>query len=143
MEPTYFFHVTPATRTAKIRREGLRTGRRSQWRTPLGAKQGDRSCIYLISDYSQAVRWAARMEWDLENAPIDIIKVRVDSAVEPDDHWENQMYENSWFKTRENVPKENIVNVRRLTLDMRKGVVNGGKIAEPDLEDEGSAPPSP
>lgn len=141
-EGTFHYHVTTESRLKAIRREGLRTGRRAQWRDRSGRPQGDRGAIFVISDFGQAARWALKMEWDHGlKGKIRILKLRGVGELAPDDHWQSGLYGHTWFKTRVPVPAEAIVAVYEITPEMTRQVVADGTADEP--ADASSETPRP
>lgn len=128
----FHFHVTTEARLKAIRREGLRTGRRAQWRDRAGRGQGDRGAIYVISEFGQAARWAAKMEWDHGlQGKIRILKLKDVAGLVPDGHWQSGLYGHTWFNTSAEIPPEAIVAVYELTPDMRREIVATGTADEP------------
>lgn len=136
-----FYHVTTNTRLKSIMATGLQpTGHHRRWKNTFGRALGDRGYLYLISDFSQAVRWAAKQDYYyraegkatkviilvLHNVPLD--------TIERDPNIEGQMAGNTWFRTRDAVPPADIVRVIPLTPEMIKQVVNGGTVEMPSEE---------
>lgn len=141
----YFYHVTTSNRVKSIMKHGLETGRHRRWRNAFGAMQGERGYVYLISDYTQAVRFAAKQSWDYRNSKMEpvilqLANVPTDALVK-DDHIDGQLYyRNTWYKLQAPIPPEDIVRVIPFTPEMRKQVVDGREAEEPgDTPDESGA----
>ncbi len=134
-----FFHVTTPVRTKKILQSGIEPGHNRRWkgmyhRRPLG----DRGYVYLISDFSSAVRWAAKVQWELSkkdrDQPVDILCIsNLDPAsIEPDPNPEGQLsHGGTWFQMKGTIDRENVVWVVPLTPELIKQAVNGGTVGLP------------
>ena len=134
-----YFHVTTPRRVKKILQTGIEPNHNRRWNNLHGAKLGQRGFIYLISDFTAAVRWAANVQYkegqsDRDHTPIDIICVRnVDPAsLEPDPNLQGQLdYRGTWFRMKGTIGPENIVRIIPLTPELIKQVVNGGTASIP------------
>jgi hypothetical protein len=131
-----FFHVTTKHRLRSIEANGIVPNRNRRWKTAFGQALGERGKIYLMSDFTSAVRWAYKMQWEhfqgKKNAPSKspyiILKVRENPAeLEPDPHPENGLYGNSWFQKSGSIDPSNIVKVIPLTSDLTRQVATTGK----------------
>jgi hypothetical protein len=122
-----FFHVTFRTRTPKILQQGVVSGKRRNWNNAFGNKLGEKK-VYVFSDFTMAVRWAHKMEYEFEK-PTDILIVKVGETTS-DDHIEAQMNGKTWFKT-DDIPPENIVRVIPLTRELIKQVAQTGSAEIP------------
>lgn len=135
-----FFHVTTPRRVKKILQTGIEPNHQRRWNNYTGKKLGDRGFVYLISDFTAAVRWAAKVQWEMgkggerDKTPIDILCVRnIDpTSLEPDTNLEGQLnYPGKWFQMKGTIGPENIVRIISLTPELIKQVVNGGTASIP------------
>lgn len=144
----YFYHVTTNNRVKSIMKHGLETGRHRRWHNAFGAAlQGERGFVYLISDYTQAVRFAAKQSWDYRNSKMEPVILQVTNvpaeALVKDEHIDGQLYyRNTWYKLKAPIPPEDIVRVIPFTPEMMKQVVNDQKAEEP-VDAESAEPPVP
>ena len=133
-----YFHVTTQRRVKSIMATGIEPGHNRRWKDQRNTKIGDRKKIYLISDFSQAVRWAAHMEWefardkDSDKSEIVIVCVRHPPGLEADPHPQGQLsYGGSWYQSDSPVPVQDIVQVIPLTLEWKRQAVAGTLGAQP------------
>lgn len=129
-----YFHVTTKQRLKSIQQNGIEPNHNRRWKTGFGKTLGDRGNIYLMSDFTAAVRWAHKQEWEHFNgkvpdpSPYIIICVREDpKTLEPDPHPENGLYGHSWFQKKGSIAPQDIMKVIPLTRALIKQVVNGGQ----------------
>ena len=129
-----FYHVTTNNRVKSIMADGLEPGRHRRWKNSFGATLGDRGFIYLISNFTEAVRFAARQDYQhritkkaaktvilcIQNVPTDKLVL--------DDHIESQFAGNTWFKLPDVIPPHDIVRVIPLSPELTKQLVNGGTV---------------
>lgn len=108
---------------------GLEPGRHRRWKNSFGKTLGDRGFIYLISNPREAVRFAARQDYQhrvakkkLKTVILCLQNVPNDKLVQ-DDHIESQMAGNTWYKLPAIIPPSDIVQVISLTPEMVKKVV--------------------
>lgn len=144
----YFYHVTTSNRVKSIMKLGLETGRHRRWRNAFGAMQGERGYVYLISDYAQAVRFAAKQSWDYRDSKmkpviLQLQNIPVESLVK-DDHIDGGLYYgNTWYKLPAPIPPQDIVRVIPFTPEMMKQAVRANQaddvIPEPVDSSEGTA----
>lgn len=127
----HYYHVTPSSRVPKILSNGIESGHKAQWNNAFGKKLGDRNKVYMFSDFTMAVRWAHKMQFDMKK-PISILVIDSPPGnIKNDNHVEAQMNGNSWYTTDETIPPSCIKNVYPLTLEMTRAVVKDGKINPP------------
>lgn len=113
----FYWHVTSVDRVAKIRREGLRTGRKRRWSNHFGARLGNG--IYFTSLFHSAIGWGAKMQYDFGlDGKIVLLKVTEPQGLVPDDDLASQMAGNTHWRTSVDVPPEHIVRVVPLTLPL-------------------------
>jgi hypothetical protein len=136
-----YYHVTTTRRLKSIKNNGIEPGHNRRWKTQFGVKLGQRGNIYLMSDFSAAVRWACKQEWEEYQgkpptpSPYIIVCVRENPKnVEPDPHWENGLYGHSWFQKAGSVPPEDITKIIPLTPELKKQVVNMNTATPPVTE---------
>jgi hypothetical protein len=144
MSDKLFFHVTTKRRINSIMQQGIEpTGRHRRWKNAVGGTLGNRGYIYLMSDFTAAVKWAAKMDYDLNPQRTDgkrsqhvvILCLRnvPEDQLEPDPNVEGQMQSpGKWFQMKGTIGPENIVKVIPLTDEMVKQAVyianHGGTI---------------
>jgi hypothetical protein len=115
---TTYYHVTPHSRTPKILKEGLVTGKPRMWKNQLGKSIGEKNRIYLFSDLDSAIQFAFRYQWDTKK-PADILRIEVDIPdLETDPHVESQMNGGKWKMTSQSIPPDKIKEVIPLTQEM-------------------------
>lgn len=140
-----FFHVTTQDRMKSIMASGLQppkaSRRHRRWRNSFGGLLGERDYIYLISDFTEAVRFAARMDYqhrvnNRSNAKIVILvlnNVPTEGLVR-DDHIDGQLAGHTWYKSPANIPPQDIVRVIPLTLELKKQAIVGSNAQLPPEE---------
>jgi len=125
--PGIFYHVTFKSRLKSILKNGITSGHKRNWNNAFGAKLGKNDQVYIFTDFTSAVRWAARMEWDFEK-DIVIIRLRFDGDHSRDDHWEN---DGTWWSTSSHISPDQIIDVIPLVLTMKQEVAQTGKATPP------------
>ena len=146
-----FFHVTTDTRLKSIMMQGLEPGHHRRWKNVFGAHLGDRGYVYLISDFTEAVRFAARQDYyykvDKKKTKSVILVVQnvPPDALERDPNIEGQFAGHSWYRVGATIPPQDIVRVIPLTPELSKQAVVDSTAAMPP--EAGSpanpTPPSP
>lgn len=135
-----FYHVTTNTRLKAIMVSGIEPGHHRRWKNTMGGKLGDRGYIYLISDLSHAIRWAAKQDYlyrmDGKQTKTLILVVRnvPTKGLERDPNIEGQIAGHSWYRIKAVIPPSDIVRVIPLTPEMIQQVVNGGTAEMPPEE---------
>jgi hypothetical protein len=137
-----FYHVTTDNRLKSIMRTGLdATGRHRRWHNEIGGILGERGFVYLISDFTQAVRFAAKFAYHLTIAKkkmkaviLVLQNVPTDKLVR-DDNIEGQLAGHSWYKLPANISPEDIARVIPLTPELTKQAIHGSTAVEPETED--------
>lgn len=137
-----FYHVTTKNRVRSIMATGLEPRRHRRWRNQLGGMLGERGYIYLISDFTEAVRFAARQDYHhrvnkskMETVILMLQNVPTEGLVR-DDHIEGQLAGHTWFKSPATIPPQDIVKVIPLTEQLIKQAINGGTAKQPPDETE-------
>lgn len=135
-----FFHVTTKNRVKSIMTTGLEPRRHRRWRNQLGGMLGERGFIYLISDFTEAVRFAARQDYQhrvnkskMETVILELQNVPTEGLVR-DDHIEGQLAGHTWFKSPATIPPQDIVRVIPLTEDLSKQAIHGSTAEVPPDE---------
>jgi hypothetical protein len=124
-----FYHVTTNTRLKAIQATGLEPGHHRRWKNAFGGHLGDRGFIYLISDYAQAVRWAAKQDYEFRTdgkatkVVILVLNNVPTEGLERDSNIEGQLSGHTWYRSRATIPPADIVRVIPLTDDMIKQLV--------------------
>ena len=132
-----FYHVTTKNRLKSIMATGLEPRRHRRWRNALGGMLGERGFIYLISDFKQALVFAARQDYQhrvqkskMETVILVLRNVPTEGLVR-DDHIEGQLAGHTWFKSPATIPPQDIVRVIPLTEDLAKQAVIDVPAQEP------------
>jgi hypothetical protein len=127
-----YYHVTTKARLRSIQELGIEPNRNRRWRTGKGMQLGERGNIYLISDFTAAVRWGHKLQWEHFNgkipakSPYVIICVRENpKTLEPDPHPENGLYDHTWFQKAGSIEPKDIMKIIPLTADLVKQVTHG------------------
>jgi hypothetical protein len=125
-----FFHVTTKQRLKSIQENGIEPNHKRKWKTGFGNILGERGYIYLISDFSAAVRWAYKKQWEHfkgkqpEKSPYIILCVRENPKnLQPDPHPENGLYGDTWFQKKGSIAPEDIMKVIPLTASLINQIV--------------------
>lgn len=128
-----FFHVTTKARVNSIMQHGIVSqGHHRRWKNMFGSQLGKRGYVYLFSDYTAAVKWAAKMDYDLSEKgkrkqQIVILCLRglPEDRLEPDPNLEGQLHApGAWLQLEGTIPPESVARVIPLTPDMVKQVVH-------------------
>lgn len=126
----YVYHVTYTDKLNSIKKKGLLPMQTSNW-----VKRGDQSRygsgeVYAFENKSDAVRWAAKMDWSFNHqtgsGKISVVKVKKGNVAWDEDNNDPLSQASSdgkWFKFRGKVPAENIVGFTSVTLDHIRDVV--------------------
>jgi hypothetical protein len=126
------FHVTTPRRVKLILQSGIEPNHHRRWKGLFGDKLGERGYIYLISDLTAAIRWAATLQQSGKNdTPIEIVCVgNVDPAkLEPDPNPFGKLhYPGKWFQMQGSIKPKNILRVIPLTPELVQQVMDGGTI---------------
>ena len=135
-----FYHVTTDNRVRSIMATGLEPRRHRRWHNQLGGILGDRGFIYLISDFTEAVRFAARWDYQMRLAKkrmqtvILVLRNVPSQGLERDDHIEAQLAGHTWYKSPATIPPDDIVRVIPLTPELTKQAVHGQSEERPPEE---------
>ena len=129
-----YFHVTTKHRLKSIEQNGIEPNHKRRWKTGFGRQLGERGNIYLISDFTAAVRWAYKQQWehfggkDPDPSPYIIICVRENpKALTVDPHPDNGVYGNTFFQKKGTIAPEDIMKVIPLTKNLIKQVIKLGE----------------
>jgi len=124
-----FYHVTTDTRLKSIMANGLEPGHHRRWKNVFGSHLGDRGFVYLISDFTEAVRFAARQnyyfELDGKKAKTLILALQnvPTEGLERDSNIEGQLAGHSWYRTPGVIPPQDIARVIPLTPELAQQAV--------------------
>lgn len=121
-----YYHVTFASRLAKIRREGITPGKRRNWNNMMGAKLGSTSYVYLFTDPVAAGRWAFKMEWEFEKPAVILVLKNVEDEMENDPGAEPHTHLDggpTWKRTAATIPPTCIERVVPMTKEIAKRIV--------------------
>ena len=129
----YLYHVTYTDKIPKIKKEGLIPMKMSNWVTGGGDRYG-KGEIYAFDNMTDAARWAAGMDWDVNkdmgSGKISIIKFRNTSR-----DWEQDMNDplkqssnmGKWWKKFTRIMPEDIVSAIPFTTEMAKKLTAWGQ----------------
>ena len=119
------YHVTFKSNVASIAKKGLVTHRKRIWKNMFGQFIGQPDKIYFITDFHEAVRFAAKLEWFSKKTVVILTINSVPRTYQKDDHIENMF--DTWFKTSEHFAVGTIVKVDDLTIDMQKHLIRNDR----------------
>jgi hypothetical protein len=116
------YHVTFRRNRNKVLAQGLKVGCERVWHNKFGVLLGDRTKIYLFSDWKVAVQWAFKMWWDMgRRRPIDILSIDGDymELTEDPNPWAG-VSPGTWWMTGDPVAPDHVVAVTPLTEQLIK-----------------------
>lgn len=128
----YLYHVTQTEKIPKIKKEGLIPMKTSNWVKGGGERYGEGE-IYAFENMTDAARWAAKMDWDLNewmgSGKISIIKFKSNGEWEEDtnDPIAHMSAMGKWVKKFTRVMPEDIVSVIPFTEAMAKKLTAWGQ----------------
>jgi len=134
-----FYHVTTDSRLKSIMAGGLEPGHHRRWKNVFGSHLGDRGFVYLISDFPEALRFAAKQNYYFEKdgkktkTVILVLQNVPTEGLERDTNIEGQMAGHSWYRSPATLPATDIVRVIPLTPEMIENAVVGA-VTEPETE---------
>lgn len=111
------FHVTLLERLTKILKDGICPNKTQIWVKRAGSFP--KGYTYFFTDYSDAVRWAFKTDWELNESSklgvkrsVIILTVESGAEFEKDTHIERAFgYQGKWLKTREKIPVHEIMSI--------------------------------
>ena len=122
-------HVTFTDKVPQIQKEGLKPFQTTNWKTGFGDRYGEGE-IYAFENMIDAVRWAAKMDWDfhedLGTGKISIVKFAegLDWEIDENDPISQSGREGDWLKRMHAVRPDEILDVVTVTPEMIKTLVN-------------------
>lgn len=122
----YVYHVTHTNLVPKILHKGLVPMMKSNWVVAASKARYGNGEIYTFEKLKDAIRWAAKMDWDfygeMGSGNISILKIKDDKDWEEDEGspLDKASHEGKWFKKLAAIPKQNIVDVIPVTLELIK-----------------------
>lgn len=129
------YHVTDTSNVTKIMKEGLKGLQTSNWMNGAGERYGNGE-IYAFEDKRDALRWAARMDWEFNkktgSGKISIIRfVRGKEMWEVDDNDPLSQFgsKGNWLKTREGISASQIIDASPFTVKEARELVEQNKQA--------------
>lgn len=132
-EEQVLYHVTLTSSVPSILKKGLIRFQPSNW-TMNGDRYGEGE-IYCFDHESDAKRWAAKMDWDLNkemgSGKISIVKIKRGSQP-----WETDMNDplsqfsnkGTWLKSQQFVPAVQIISTAPFTHEMARSLMAEHKI---------------
>ena len=121
---TTLYHVTKTTNVSKIKKRGIATMQSTNWvKAGSGARYGNIGEIFAFEDPADAVRWAAKWDWEISrnmgSGKVSIVAFETDiDAWKEDtaDPLSRASYKGRWLKSRISVPPEQIIRSDKVTL---------------------------
>lgn len=127
--PEHVHHVTLTRNMPSIRREGLRPFKTSNWKRKGDGSRYGGGAVHAFEHEDDAVRWAAKMDWDLHkktgSGNVSIVKVRSHGAWEPDDNdpLSQAGRKGRWLKSHKAIGPEHVLDARPVTQEMIRDYV--------------------
>lgn len=118
------YHVTPTSRVRSIKHHGIRHSMPSNWVKQGNGEPYGKGFIFAFEDWTDALRWAGRMDWELHQATgtgnISIVTLRSTAPWDLDDAdpLSQGGRKGRWLKSRWPVPNADIIKAERVTTDM-------------------------
>ena len=88
--PPYLFHVTFTKNVPRIKEKGLLQFQQSNWvRGEGGKRYNEEAGVFAFTHPEDAFRWAFKMQWDMEDKDISIVRLNMaadwedDPAIDP------------------------------------------------------------
>lgn len=131
---SYLYHVTQTKNVDKIKKKGLLMMQTSNWVTG-GFERYGKGEIYAFEHPADAVKWAAKMDWEFNQAvgsgKISIVKIKREGKWTEDknDPISHAGSKGKWLKTVGKIEPSNIVEVIPVTLTLTRKLV-----AQEDIE---------
>jgi hypothetical protein len=122
------YHCTWTRLVPRIAKQGLRLLQTSNWIDGAGKRQGG-GAIFAFESYWDAVRWAARMEWDHKRSHgaghVSILTINRTGEWDTDhaDPLSQAICEGAWLKAFHPVAAADVVSIQPLTQDMVRALV--------------------
>ncbi len=119
-----YYHVTPTDRVPAVQKRGLVPMQTSNWAVSGTGERYGAGEIFAFDNEWDAIRWAGKMDWDLNSAmgsgEISIVTFRPGEGWEVDtaDPLSQAGAEGQWLKRMDLVPPEDIVGVRPVDQEM-------------------------
>lgn len=131
-----YYHVTLTDRVPDIQKRGLAPMQPSNWAVSGTGERYGQGEIFAFENKFDAIRWASKMDWDLNQAMgsgnISIVTFRPNGEeweVDTADPLSQAGAEGQWRKRMAAVPPEDIITVEPLTQDMTRALVQHDKEA--------------
>ena len=130
------YHVTTTKNASKIKKKGIVPMQPTNWVDGSGDRYGEGE-IYAFDHIEDALRWAAKMDWDFNkkmgSGDISIIKFKNDGDwdVDTNDPLSQAANKGKWYKKMEMVPANKIVKIIKLEQSMLPLLSNFEKEVKP------------
>jgi hypothetical protein len=130
------YHVTTTKNASKIKKKGIVPMQPTNWVNGSGDRYGEGE-IYAFDHIEDALRWAAKMDWDFNKkmggGDISIIKFKNDGDwdVDTNDPLSQAANKGKWYKKMEMVPANKIVKIIKLEQSMLPLLSNFEKEVKP------------
>jgi len=110
----YLYHVTYTKNVPRIKQEGLLQFEPSNWiRGEGGKRYNDEAGIFAFDHPDDAFRWAFKMQWDMEDKDISIVRLNMGEDWEDDpaeDPIARAGSEGRWLRSRRNRKADEIID---------------------------------
>lgn len=128
--PEFLYHVTSTDTAAKVKKQGLQRFKTSQWLVAGTGERYGHGEVYAFEDETDAARWAARMDWELNketgSGKISIVKIKSadnEWTVDESDPISQAGGRGRWLKTETPVVTANVVDVTPLDQARTRALV--------------------
>ena len=124
------YHVTRTSAVPKIKAEGLKTGQKANWSVAASGKKYGKGEVYAFDHPRDAMRWAARMDWE-QNKGTGTGKISIVQIRRNDHKWEEDTNDplshigsrGTWWKTDKSIPAKDILNSEQFTTKQAKELI--------------------
>jgi hypothetical protein len=129
--PETVYHVTLTKHAPKIKKQGLRRFKTSNWvkGTSSGERYGEGE-IYTFEHPDDARRWASKMDWDLHmktgSGKVGVISVRSQGTEWQEDDADSLSRVGArgrWLKSERSIPTKNIGDFEPFTQEQARALV--------------------
>ena len=127
--PEYLYHVTQTKNVDNIKKKGLIQFQPSNWVRggPDGDRYNDEAGVFAFTDPEDALKWALKMEWDMDDKDISIVRLNIG------EYWEDDPSEDPVFtmmakgkarRSRRNIKADEIIDSFRMEPFGKPGPLN-------------------
>ena len=130
------YHVTRTEKVPKIKAKGILPLQTSNWTKGEGGERYGEGEIYAFDNLQDAVRWAAKMDWDFNqqmgSGKISIVEFdsgNLKWEIDENDPISQATAKGNWLKAHGSVKPAQIKKAVPVTIDMTRAVVQGKDVA--------------